>query len=321
MKLFYWFFLLFLIACADVFAVQKLPVFHHRSGVLVPDTLLTPAALFFETTLSGQKKIVCKSCHGIEKIEQQDFKTIDKTAADFFSGGPYKKLTDFCYLCHKKKENTRDNIHVLLDQQHKKIESKCLYCHSEVLKTDKLNKKNNVSQNQKHSKQHLKLRLPIAKMCYGCHLQTPHLNILEHQVIVAEKMLLYMQKQNLRYGIKMPLGKNNRVICVSCHEPHQQGVLHTGLTQEIQQQELDSSFLVSADLQQGVEYEKHPWGKTYVMDKKLRLEKLKQGLEKKLLEKSDLFYQRIKNEVLLRLPAKNGLLCLNCHDFSQERRW
>jgi len=26
-------------------------------------------------------------------------------------------------------------------------------------------------------------------------------------------------------------------------------------------------------------------------------------------------YQRLKNEVLLRLPAKDGTLCLSCHEF------
>ena len=300
--------------CFDVLSAEnKLPAFHHRSDLIMPESLLIPEPLFFEKTAKGSQKVICKTCHGIKNIQDQDFKKIDQKRNDFLRAGPYEKLSDFCYLCHEKKKNQRENIHILLDSQLKKIEKKCLYCHSEVLKPKELKElkpqqlQTKVSNDTK--KYDLKLRVPVEKICYGCHLKKPHLNVLEHQVKLQDKMLSTLKKNSQLYAVKMPLGVNNQVICITCHDPHQQGVLI--------KEDKAEHLRVSADLQEGVSYEPHPWTTVYAEDKKDRIELIKQQLGKK----TNLQYQRIKNEVLLRLPAKNGALCITCHDFSQERTW
>jgi len=308
------------VAMDEVINREQLPPMHHRSDLIMSETLTTPTSLRFEQLENKTQKVVCNTCHDIDDIENKDVQTIDKKQDNFLRNGPYEKLTDFCYLCHKKKQNSRDNIHILLESsldkegKKQKKEQQCLYCHTEVLKQATLEK---TEQQQYDSK----LRLPADKICYGCHLKTPHLNALEHQVEVKDDMLTYLKKTRQLYEVNLPLGEKNRINCVTCHDPHQQGVL--------KQKNRQAHVEVSADLIKGVSYKRHPWAVTYNEDKKQRLQTYeqnnKQQFKAPLKQQTDrsmvLNYQRINNEVLLRLPAKNGKLCIACHDFSQERLW
>lgn len=300
--------------CTDLYAERysedKLPPLHHRTHIIMPDHLLMPSSLIFEEADNKQKKVVCKTCHGIKDIQDKDFAQVDKEDDNFLRNGPYQPLSDFCYLCHKRKENKRKNIHILLDAQSNKVtqkkEQQCLYCHSQVLKQDEFIASNNTADNYTTNR---KLRLPIEKICYGCHLRTPHLNALEHQVKISDKeMLLYIEKSRKQYQVTLPLGQDNQVVCVTCHDPHQQGVL-----QRVKKDKQENTLQVSPDLVTGVTYQAHPWAEIYANDKADRLQQM--GTANKL------HYQRISNEVLLRLPAKDGTLCIACHDFSQERLW
>ena len=286
----------------EQYSKDRLPPLHHRTHIIIPDHLLRPASLIFEETENKQQKVVCKTCHGIKDIQDKDPDQVDKEDDNFLRNGPYQPLSNFCYLCHKRKENKRENIHILLDAQTHKVtqkkEQQCLYCHTEVLKQDELI----ASKNKK-------LRLPIEKICYGCHLRTPHLNALEHQVKISDKeMLLYIEKSRKQYQVTLPLGQDNQVLCVTCHDPHQQGVLQT-----LKKDQYTSPLEVSPDLVKGVTYQAHPWTEIYANDKADRLQQIGSA--------NHLQYQRISNEVLLRLPAKDGTLCIACHDFSQERLW
>jgi len=298
---------------------EKIPPLHHRTNIIMPNNLLIPSSLTFEVTKNNRQKVVCKTCHGINDIQEKKFSLIDKQENNFLRNGPYEPLSDFCYLCHKRKENKRENIHILLDGDKKK-EQQCLYCHTEVLEQNKL--ENTAGPMTAWQKIDLKLRLPVEKICYGCHLRTPHLNALEHQVKVKDDtMLLYLEKSRTLYNVTMPLGEDNQLLCITCHDPHQQGVLII--------KEQEKHLRISADLHKGITYKKHPWGEVYANDKSDRLQQLNKEIKpaNKSLAKqkpesiSLLRYKRITNEVLLRLPAKNGTLCIACHDFSQERLW
>jgi hypothetical protein len=57
----------------------------------------------------------------------------------------------------------------------------------------------------------------------------------------------------------------------------------------------------------GLEYRKHSWSDVIAADKRERLEKIAATLST---------YQRIEKEVFLRLPAKDGTLCLSCHELT-----
>jgi len=289
MLFFYWV-ICFWIGSFPLYADSKLPEMHHRSDLILPKDMLKPTTLWFENTADGGQKIVCKTCHGIEGIAEMDFVEVDRDSADFLRNGPYQNMTDFCYLCHQRQENQRPNIHILLTENDERKDQQCLYCHQELPQRDD---------------ERPPLRLSTEKLCHGCHLRTPHLNALEHQKRVEKEMQKYMQQRSEKTAVKLPLGDNNQITCVTCHDPHQQGVF--------KQAQLEAEYQVGSDLKQGISYSEHPWETVYAADKQQRLQQLDRSIK--------LQYQRIEYEVLLRLPAKNGALCLACHDFSKERKW
>jgi len=92
-------------------------------------------------------------------------------------------------------------------------------------------------------------------------------------------------------------------MCVSCHTPHQYGV--------IDPKKPAGKQVVNTDLEQGVTYTDHPWNQVFAADKEERLTEFNQQHKRDV----KFAYRRIDQEALLRLSAKKGQLCLVCHDF------
>ena len=271
---------------------KRLPELHHLVGVPLLNNMHPPS----ETMPLGEKKeLVCKTCHGIKNIEDLPFDKVDKKANDFLKAGPYDTLTDFCYRCHEKKAHERPNIHVMLDKQGEIIEKNCTYCHTEVLKRDRTYKPDE-----------LKLRVPRETLCFGCHLKTPHLNAVEHQVKPSKEKLKQLEASVKKLGIILPLSNDGKMMCVTCHSSHPNGVLDKKLAAAKQ--------VENNDLKEGVSYSKHPWAEVYAADKQSRLD----TFNRESGEQLQVQYARINAEVLLRLPAKDGSLCLACHTFTDR---
>lgn len=270
---------------------KHLPDLHHAVDVKLLDEMQPPA----EFVLKEGRKITCETCHGLEKIDETAYDKIDKNAPDFLRKDGYKKLETFCANCHAKKAHERPNIHLMLNDDGAIKKENCLFCHSEI--NEQRDKKRNLAD--------AKLRLPVEKVCLACHLKTPHFNAVEHtdtklaadSKSSARNMKEHLNTLETEKGIRMPLGENNAVLCVTCHSSHPEGVLAS---------KNPTGRQVHGDAKKGVEYEKHSWSEVIEADKRDRLEKLAATLPP---------YQRIKNEVLLRLPAKDGALCLSCHEF------
>lgn len=271
---------------------QKLPELHHVVGVPLLKAMRPPLD---RMPLGEKQELVCETCHGIEKIDEIPVEKVDKESVDFLKGAPYAVLTDFCYQCHNKKSYAQPNIHQMLDEQGKPKERQCKYCHEEVLKTDR-----------EYKPEKLKLRIPREKLCFGCHLQTPHLNAVQHQVKPSKEKLQQLQKSEKHLGIILPLSAEGKVMCVTCHSPHPPGVLDNRLKAAKQ--------VENYVLKTGVSYAEHPWGEVFAKDKQGRLDEL----ERQTGKLHSLNYQRIKTEVLLRLPAKDGSLCMACHTFNDR---
>ena len=271
---------------------REMPDYHHIVDVKLLDFMKPPKRF----QLDEKGKLQCATCHGLENIMEIPDDKINTRAKNFLHGGRYKRLSKFCYNCHEKEVNTREtttrNIHVMLDDQGDVIEEKCKYCHEEVQARDKAK---GITE--------LKLRLPAEKLCYGCHLKTPHLNSIDHLVELKDKKLAQWKLTQKEKNIHMPLTETGKVMCVTCHTPHEKGVLAPDLPAAKQVEEVK--------LTKGITYVDHPWSKVYSEDKKARLALLNKNNEMPVT----LEYRRLQSEVLLRLPAKNGELCLSCHTF------
>ncbi len=265
---------------------------HHVQDVLIPQGMSVP-----EGWPLKDEKLNCISCHSNPKIASLNRSQLDPDADDFLRGGPYRKPQQFCHNCHEKQADT-DNIHNMLDETGGVIEGKCLYCHSSLPEVNKA---------ERHQK--VKLRLDKSIICYACHLKTPHLNAVEHQVKVELEMLEVISKSEKQYQVKLPLADDEQVICITCHSPHQRGVLDVDLPEGKQ---TDGSKTAT-----GEKYVEHSWDKVIQRDKRDRLSTLSLSISPPVSAGYRFKYQQIQHEVLLRLPAKNGRLCLACHQFPQ----
>lgn len=267
---------------------HEMPAMHHlfavkpSADISIPDTF----------PLNKSKQIDCQTCHGIKDMKDQDFQKVDRQEKNFFREGPYEKLTDFCYRCHDTKQYQRDNIHKMLGEDGKIIKNTCLYCHEEVLDPE-----------QDIKPGELKLRLPPQNICYGCHLYTPHLNALGHQQQADDDMKKRIKKYEQEHKIILPLSDDGKVMCITCHSSHQLDV--------ISREKPAGKQVLNNGMDKGITYSKHPWNKVFVEDKKNRLNTFNQETDKNYV----LNYQRIEKEILLRLPAKDGRLCMACHEF------
>lgn len=269
---------------------KRLPDLHHVVDVKLAEGMRPPAGFALK-----DGRLACQTCHGLKEMDRIAYDKVDKDAPNFLRGGPYPELQAFCYNCHAKKEHERPNVHLLFDE-HKRIkEENCLYCHEVVHK----------ERDEPKAKSELKLRLPAEKLCFGCHLKTPHLNAVEHQDAKPKpEMKKHMEAKAREHKIILPLAEDGRVTCVSCHSPHPEGVMD---------KHNPAGAQVSGDVEKGIAYEQHPWDAVIKEDKRDRYQVL--GMQAG--EYYALGYQRIKTEVLLRLPAKDGTLCLSCHAFER----
>jgi hypothetical protein len=268
-------------------AEVKLPPLHHVVDINVPESMTVPEKF----PLNKKGKIDCKTCHDVKNIEETPFDEVDRDADDFFRQGPYQQITDFCYQCHDRESNQRENIHRLLDDKGELKKQQCKFCHVETPDPE-----------EEYVREDFEFRLLPQKLCLGCHLKTPHLNANNHLLEVDDDMLERIKKYERKHQVSIPL--NGKLItCISCHAVHEKGVLdmHKAAGKQVQDR----------DLELGIGYEKHAWNNIVQEDKKSRLKKLAEHSGQEI----ELSYQRIKYEVLLRLPAKDGTLCLVCHKF------
>jgi uncharacterized Zn-finger protein len=272
---------------------KKLPDLHHAVDITLPEEWGTPRHLL----LKSDRKLRCSTCHGLKDIEKIPYGQIDTKAREFLRGGPYTKLETFCFECHDRDEFERPNIHLMLDENGQLREDHCSYCHEEVLR----------ERDHPLKPEEFKLRLPPDKLCYGCHLKTPHFNAVEHQSArPKDAMRRHLRESERRHRIILPLAANGKVMCPTCHTPHQYGVINAEKNPAGRQ-------VHPADLKQGIRYREHSWDAVIRADKQERLVELNRQSKQQL----ELGYRRIEQEVLLRLPAKNGELCLACHEFEE----
>ncbi|HFD32582.1 MAG TPA: hypothetical protein ENJ28_07775 [Gammaproteobacteria bacterium] len=290
--------LLFLLPAYLSATEKKMPSMHHLVKIKPSENISIPDGF----SLNDDAQIDCITCHEIKDIDNIPLDEINKKDKKFFRQGPYKKLSDFCFRCHKKNEYKRLNIHKLLDERGEIKKKQCLFCH---LKTPDV---------EKNSYADLEFRIPPEKLCYGCHLSAPHLNAINHAAQKPDKsMLKRIRSAEKKQGVILPLDGEGRVMCTTCHSPHQAGV--------IDRKKPAGRQIEDCDLDEGIRYQKHVWSLVYRRDKQARLKRLSRTLSSASNSNANndirLDYKQIKAEILLRLPAKDGSLCLSCHTFEK----
>jgi len=156
-------------------------------------------------------KVSCKTCHDLYLQCRENSKRKRMTS---LRGAPFKKRTDFCFNCHNEKNYEMQDAHDQIDEKGKVYENKCLYCHE---------KTPDAAQDEFKD---IKLVKNIAAVCQGCHvISGNHSGNFDHMVKPSDKYRAIMQKMEITFGISMPLDDKGKISCMTCHNPHEKGVI------------------------------------------------------------------------------------------------
>jgi len=164
-------------------------------------------------------KLSCLTCHDALVQMKDDF-AAKWVSPNFLRGAPYKIKTDFCFVCHPKKQFQKTNPHKLLDSQGKIIPQNCLVCHNTVPDPARQRGAGSVM-----------LKDPIASVCIGCH----PAHFASHgadtgQPQVSADMRKALEKRERAQQLELPL-LHDRIMCGTCHNPHEKGVLQAAAVQ------------------------------------------------------------------------------------------
>jgi hypothetical protein len=131
---------------------------------------------------------------------------------------PYRKTTDFCFKCHDESNYQMLNPHKQLDEKGNVIVDKCLYCHTEKLDV------------KSEHRQDPKLIGNLGPLCERCHIRLAMRGGgFNHLAKPSAKTMAKIKQTEERFGAILPLDRDGRTTCATCHNPHEKGVIPAGL--------------------------------------------------------------------------------------------
>jgi hypothetical protein len=154
-------------------------------------------------------KITCLTCHDI--YWQCQKRRVDKNS---LRGKRFPKRSEFCYKCHNKADYRMLDIHSQLNADGKIIAEKCLYCHTDLPAKNRMRYED------------LQFVGNLEMICQRCHnIRGRHAGNFNHLVKPSAAALARMQAMEKKFDIILPLDKSGQLTCITCHNPHDKGVI------------------------------------------------------------------------------------------------
>ena len=183
-------------------------------------------------------KLGCLTCHDFSPKDASGQPKPAKAFLRRVSGAAEGDRTAFCAACHvaaAREKGGRYNPHIMLDEKGKPVSQACGFCHQASLKHDGQGGRTGDAQ----------LRGDPVAMCAICHPR--HVEWFEpghigQQVPAAMKARLIaaaatqpaatstapQTQPAAAVATRLPLGPGDRIVCSTCHNPHQDGLFPTG---------------------------------------------------------------------------------------------
>ncbi len=169
----------------------------------------------------AQGRITCATCHDF-RLHCLGKKRDAAGNTAFLRTGHLLSRTALCYQCHDEKKSPRIDPHNQLDKHGNIIEDKCLYCHVDIPDVihGRLRKKD-------WGDQVVRLIGNLDVLCYRCHALQAELHPLSanHYIKPSSKIARNIQLSEQEYGIILPLDDSGTITCITCHNPHEKGVI------------------------------------------------------------------------------------------------
>lgn len=155
-------------------------------------------------------KFTCETCHDM-------YRQCVKRRFDRFTlrGAPYPRRTDFCYRCHTPERYQPLNAHHQIQDNGMLDDKMCLYCHSEEPDEKTATYKD------------VTFIGDTRDLCHRCHpVEGNHPGNFNHMAAApSAKSMKHMAVLEKRFGIILPLARDGKMTCITCHNPHQKGVI------------------------------------------------------------------------------------------------
>ena len=201
---------------------------------------ISPSASIPPNWPAPEDKLSCLTCHDLRlQCDPNRARTGVNTA--FLRSGGGKKLDVFCRNCHKESEYPRLNPHLMLAENDQFIQQQeipeadpktCIFCHTQAM---------NQKTGERKGAAHLRTgEIELCRVCHAPHkteLNPPHLGLAaapQTRAYMRARELLgpggrpnqgYLQRlREAEAAPSRPLDEQGRLICTSCHNPHQAGV-------------------------------------------------------------------------------------------------
>jgi predicted CXXCH cytochrome family protein len=160
-------------------------------------------------------KVTCTTCHNIvvQCRNSREDKILSKGQL-FLRGAPHKTRTSLCFQCHNKANYRKYNPHKQLSNKGEVIKQKCFYCHSELPDEKKTGYKD------------AKLLGNFGAICRGCHQRSAKQPLhARHLRKPSAEVLAQINRMQIQMDMVLPLDQNGSITCVTCHNPHQKGLI------------------------------------------------------------------------------------------------
>jgi len=190
-------------------------------------------------------RLSCITCHDSRLQEYPNHKLQEQNPM-FLRRAPYEEVLTFewaksemdsryrqtrytiCLYCHRKEPLLQFSPHKNQINKDGSVNAAlCIFCHYEVPD------RNAVAQSD------WKLKGRLETQCIGCHMGKTRyhpIRVTHYGNEPPERIYNQIKFSERRVGVIIPLGVDaegkERVVCVSCHNPHQRGVLKNILTQK-----------------------------------------------------------------------------------------
>ncbi len=166
-------------------------------------------------------KITCVTCHDF-RLQCRDDVYPGKGNWAFLRISPLLSRTAICYQCHDERKFRMLDPHNQLDQNGKIVRDKCLYCHIDIPDVQHAS-----LQKKKWDDQLVHLIGNLDALCYRCHYKQTKQHPINsnHLKKPTARILRSMHWAEQTFGIVMPLDDSGKITCITCHNPHEKGVI------------------------------------------------------------------------------------------------
>lgn len=197
--------------CLDCHNTRQ-PIHFHPLGV-------KPDAAGVVTIPTGfplkQGELDCLTCHDIyQQCRDSEADKLLLKGQMLLRGMPYENRLSFCFRCHDEARYPRLNPHKQIDAAGHVMQNTCLYCHTTV-------------PDASHTTyREVKLIGNYTELCKGCHYLTARQPLhVRHLRKPTLEVVQHMKEMQKKFKIVLPLDRNGKVTCVTCHNPHQKGLI------------------------------------------------------------------------------------------------